>query len=699
MTEVDDNHRPPTTGDGAHGPPSPTTVQAEDSGNRPLWTQLGHERWGSGTSGSAMAIVVLALSVAFCGYQLSVAVGGLDLFGVIQVPNLDAYRMRVYHLAFVLALVFLIRPAGRGSWARSWPMGVTDLVLVTTALIVGVYPAINFEAILQRVGQPTGIDLLMGALLLVLLLEACRRTIGLFMSLLAVTFLVYAWIGPLLPGELRHDGFTYQRIVAHSYLNLEGVYGIALGVAATFVFIFVFFGALLQKTGGGNFFIGLAYALTGRYAGGPAKGAVVGSALMGSISGSAIANTVTTGAFTIPLMKRVGYRRHEAGGVEAAASTGGQVLPPIMGAGAFVMAEFTGIPYTDILKVAIIPAIMYFVVVFLFVDLIARKRGIHGLGAKDLPGLVTTLRDGWHFLVPFVFLVTLLLNYVTPLRAGLYASVVLLGVAMLRAATRLNLTQLAEVFVLAARNTVAVSIACATAGIIVGMVTLTGVGLKVTGFILGAGGGVLLLTLAMVALASLVLGMGLPVTAAYIVLSVLAVPALQELGVGLLVAHMIVYWYSNTSNVTPPVALAAFSASGIAGSNPMRTAVAALQFAGGLYLIPVLMAYGPLLLNGPLPLVLWTVLTGCVALFAAVVALTGFLFTRTLIVERIAFAGAAVLTFVPVWWTQAAGVTLILLLTGVQLLLWRASIRTRGTGDTPNHTSPPPTHHRRREHQ
>lgn len=632
-------------------------IRSEQDDDRPLWQRLGHDRWGEGGLGTLLALVVLVISVVFCGFQLMVAVGGTRI-GEFRIPNLDAYQLRVYHLAFVLALVFLVRPAGSGRWAKSPFMGVVDLALVAVAVVVGLYPVVFFDEIIQRTGNPSVPDLVMGTVMLVLLMEAARRTIGSVMAVLAGIFLCYAWLGPLLPGVLSHRGYTFQRIVYHSYLFQEGIYGVALGVAATFVFIFIFFGALLQKTGGGNFFIGLAYALTGRYTGGPAKGAVVGSAMMGSISGSAIANTVTTGAFTIPLMRRVGYKRHEAGGVEAAASTGGQVLPPIMGAGAFVMAEFTGIPYTDILLVAIIPAVMYFVVVFLFVDIIARKHGIRGLGHAELPRFGQVLRDGGQFILPFVLLVVLLLNYVSPLRAGLYGVAALFLVAMLRAATRLNPTQLAEVFVLAARNALSVTVACAAAGIIVGVVSLTGLGLTISSIIVGAGGGTLLLTLFMVALASLILGMGLPVTAAYIVLSVLAVPALGELGLAVLTAHMIVYWFSQSSNVTPPIALAAFSAAGIAGSNPMRTALSSFRFAKGLFLIPVLMAYSPLLLDGSPPAVLWTVASGSAALCTAVIALEGYFLRRTLLVERILFAGAAVLAFVPVWWLQLPGIVL-----------------------------------------
>jgi TRAP transporter 4TM/12TM fusion protein len=354
--------------------------------------------------------------------------------------------------------------------------------------------------------------------------------------------------------------------------------------------------------------------------------------------------------------------------VGAPPSTGGQLLPPIMGAGAFIMAEMMGVPYVEIVKVAIIPALMYFLVVFLFVDILARKHGIHGIPAVDLPRLWTTLAGGFHFLLPLVLLVYLLFQYYTPLRAGLYATGALFAVAMLRAASRLNLRDVGEVFMIAARNTLTVSVATAAAGIIVGVVGLTGAGLRFSSGMLSLAAGQLLLTLIMIAAASLVLGLGLPVTASYVVLIVLAGPALLELGLPLIVAHMIVYWYSQDSNVTPPVALAAFSAAGIAGSGPMRTGVAAWKFAKGLYLIPLMMAYSPLLLNGTLEQIVLAVGAGMVALFAFAVALEGFWLVRTSLAERAAMVVGTVLLLTPSYPLDAAGAALVAAVVVVQVV-------------------------------
>ena len=615
----------------------------------PLWRQLAVDRWGGGRAGTLVGLAALAVAVALGGYQLYTA----------MYLTLDSYLQRVVHLLFVLVLVFLLRPASGRPWARTLPAAVADLALVLASVAASLYPVVYYDQIVQRIGQPTQADVLLGVAMVLLVLEATRRVIGLFMSVLVAAFLAYAWLGPLLPGPMAHRGYTYQRISYHSYLFQEGIYGLPLGVAATFVFMFIFFGALLQKSGGGTFFIDLAYCLTGRRRGGPAKAAVVSSAFMGSISGSAIANTVTTGAFTIPMMKKVGYKPHEAGGVEAAASTGGQLLPPVMGAGAFIMAELMGVPYIEIVKVAIIPALMYFLVVFLFVDILARKHGIHGMSAVDLPKLRTTLASGFHFLLPLVLLVYLLFQYATPLRAGLYATGALFLVAMLRTVSRLDLRDIGEVFMIAARNTLTVSIATAAAGLIVGVVGLTGAGLRFSSGMLSVAAGQLLLTLVMIALASLVLGLGLPVTASYVVLIVLAGPALLELGLPLIVAHMIVYWYSQDSNVTPPVALAAFSAAGIAGSGPMRTGLSAWKFAKGLYLIPLLMAYSPLLLNGTAGEIVLAVASGLVGLFSFAVALEGYWLVRTSLAERAAMAAATVLLLTPSYLLDAAGAVVV----------------------------------------
>ncbi|GAA1437838.1 TRAP transporter fused permease subunit [Nocardiopsis tropica] len=623
-------------------------VEGEDEEAGPAWRRIAAARWGETPFAAAVGVVVLVLAAALTLFQLYIALRA----------GFDARQQRLIHLMFIMVLVFLVKPPLKGSAGRSVPALVLDLALIAGTVAVSFYPMVFQAELASRAGAYTDTDWIMGLAAMLLLLEATRRTVGMVMVVMVAVFVFYAWIGPLIPGQFGHSGATIQRIATHSYLG-DGIYGMTLGVVVTFVFVFILFGALLSKTGGGSFFVGLAYVLTGRMVGGPAKGAVLGSALMGSVSGSAIANVVSTGPFTIPLMKRVGYRKHDAAGVEAAASTGGQILPPIMGAGAFIMAERTGIPYADIVKVAIIPALMYFGVMFLFVDILARKYGIGLAKDSDLPSLGTVMKAGWHFLAPLVLLVVLLLQYVPPTQAGLYACGALLAVAMLRAGSRLSPRDFLEVFVLAANSTLSVSVACAVAGIIVGMVGLTGLGLVFSDVLVTAFAGSLLLTLLMVALASLVMGIGLPVTASYVVLAVLAVPALEELGLAVIVAHMIVYWYSQDSNVTPPVAFAAFAAAGIANASPMRSGLSAWKFAKGLYLIPVLMAYSALMaVEGPVANLVVAVLSGSIALAVAAMALEGHFLRRTLLGERLALTLAAVLVMIAPEWSALAGAVL-----------------------------------------
>lgn len=602
----------------------PGTVEESDKG----WSV---QKWGDGSLARATAVVLTVLAV---------------LLGVFQVYTsayvvIDTFLQRVTHLMFILLIVFLTAPFGEHPRFRSPLFLALDALLAAASATVSLYIILNYEAIVFRMGSPTDMDIWMGTVAILLVLEATRRVVGNTMAIVVIAFLLYAYYGPYIPGVFAHRGFSYTRIVYHLYLFQEGIYGLPLGVAATFVFMFILFGALLEKTGAGQFFIDLAYAATGRSRGGPAKAAVVGSAMMGSISGSAIANVVTTGAFTIPMMKRVGYAAREAAGIEAAASTGGQILPPIMGAGAFIMAELLGIPYGQIVKIAIVPALMYFIGVFFFVDIIARRKGIEGLRPEEIPDLKKTLREGFQFLLPLLLLLVLLFRYYSPLQAGLYSMITLLIVSLIRAHTRISWRGIIEMFEDAARSTLTVSVACAAAGIIVGIVGLTGLGLRFSSIMLSLAGDNLFLALIMVGLASLVLGMGLPVTASYIVLIVLAGPALEQLGLTLLTAHMIVFWFSQDSNVTPPVPLASFAAAGIAGCPPMQAALSGWKYAMGLYLAPLMMAYTPII-TGTTTQIIASGVAGTIALLSFAAAIEGFLIRRTTWWERVILAAAAV---------------------------------------------------------
>ncbi|GAB5446027.1 TRAP transporter permease [Gymnodinialimonas sp.] len=618
---------------------------------------------------------------------------GLSLFQLYAagVQPLGLFYQRPIHLGFILVLCFLIYPA----FGRDKPRGALgwsiDGTLILASIVAGGWVPVNIDIIANQI-FPRTVDVWMGVLTMVLVLEGARRCVGLGMTLIGAFFIAYAFAGSRgelpfladwLPGILNHRGYSLERLASQMTLGAEGIFGIPLGVAATFVFIFVLFGAFLEVTGAGKFFIDLAYAATGRQRGGPAKAAVIASAGMGSISGSAIANVVTTGAFTIPLMKRLGYRPAQAGGIEAAASTGGQIMPPLMGAGAFLMSEFTRMPYVDIVLVSIFPAFLYFGTVYLLVHIAAVKQGMTGLPAADLPRVREVLAGGWHFLLPLVALIALLVAGYSPMRVGFYAIGSILAAAAARALwnfganspsldgfitmCRRGVALTLEALELGARNAVAVSMACAVAGIVVGVVGLTGLGLKFSAMMVAFSGGNLLLALILVLIASLILGMGLPVTAAYIVLIILVGPALTEqFGIQILIAHLVVFWYSQDSNVTPPVALAGFAGAAIAGSKPMETSFQAWKYAKGLYLIPLFMVYNPeIILGGPLPLVLWSGAIAILGLIAFAAVLEGFLWRPMPLWMRLALVPGVIALFWPDLRVEIAGTVLIVVLLGL----------------------------------
>jgi TRAP transporter 4TM/12TM fusion protein len=648
-------------------------------------------------SSSGMALLVTLLSAVLGLFQLYTA----------GYQPLNLFYQRGFHLSVVLILVFLLFPIDRRgrAWLR-WPI---DGAFIAGSIYTGYYLIANLDGIIARTGFFAQDDINAGFIALIVLLEASRRVIGNTITVVAGVFLVYAMagsrgnlpgLGEYMPGILAHRGYDIDRVVAQLYLGQEGIFGLPLGVAATVVFTFVLFGAFLEVTGAGKFFIDLAYAATGQRRGGPAKAAVIASGFMGSISGSAIANVVTSGAFTIPLMKKLGYKPEEAGGIEAAASTGGQIMPPIMGAGAFLMAEYTGLPYAEIVRLSILPAILYFVTVFLFVDIIAAKRGMRGLKASELPKVGEVFREGWFYLIPLVVLVYYLLQSISPNRVGFIAIVSILGILVLRWFLRRYVLRIAPeegvpqlplvptavtgvgrfltALEIGARNAIPVTVACAVAGIVVGVIGLTGLGLKFSALMLTFSGGNLILALFLLILASLVLGLGLPVTASYIVLAVLAAPALQnEFGIPLIIAHLVIFWYSQDSNVTPPVALAAFAAAGIARSDPMKTGVQAWKFAKGLYLIPLFLVYNPeMVIGGPTWYVGWTIVAGLVALSAFAAALEGYMFTHMAWYSRLLVTAGLVMIFYPSFPVEIAGMTIMLFVLSINWMKWRREQQT-----------------------
>jgi len=599
---------------------------------------------------------------------------GLSLFQLYTagILAMTAMRHRAVFLSSILVLAFLTRPLLKNRHHKAY--GVcrwVDLLLCGLSVAVGAYIFIDLTGIFDRQGDWSQWDIATGITLILLVLEATRRVIGLNLTCIAGAFLCFGYYGPYIPDILVHKGYSIERMATTLSLTTEGIFGLPTGVAATFVFIFILFGSFLEKTGAGSFFIDMAYSITGRFSGGPAKTAVVASGFMGSVAGSAVANVVATGSFTIPMMKKIGYRPHVAAAVEAAASTGGQLMPPIMGAGAFLMAEFTQTPYLEIVKIAFIPAVLYFFSVILFVHLEAQKAGIWGLPKEMLPNFLKTLKTGIHFILPVGILITALFMNYSPMMAGFVAIIALYITALFRKSSRISFLTLLKTLEDGAKNAVVVAVACAAAGIIVGVVNLTGTGLRFSSLVVSLSHGIPLLALALVAVTSLLLGMGLPVTASYIVLVILAGPGLMDLGIPLLTAHMIVFWYSQDANITPPVALESFAASGIAGSKPMKTAFTSWKLAKGLYILPIVMAYHPLLLNGPTGEVVQTVIFCTLAIIAFVVCMERYCLVHLSWVETILFGGSGtLLIWVGDTWNYT-GLVIFLLLAAYQVVRYK----------------------------
>ena len=480
---------------------------------------------------------------------------------------------------------------------------LTDIVFAVTSAALIYYWIHEFEALNYRAGAENELDALVSVAGILISLEVCRRVLGWSMTLIGIMLICYGLFGPYFPDMIAHRGFGVERLATSLYLTTNGVFGVMANVLATYVILFIFFGAFLHKSGAGRFFIDLPMAAAGHSTGGPAKVAVVASALFGSVSGSAIANTVSTGAFTIPLMKRAGFRPHVAGAIEPSASIGGMFMPPIMGAGGFLMAELTETPYAHIMLIAIFPALLYFYSVFCMIHFEAKKHNIRGIDDPDMPNWTEVLKKEWYFSMPLVIITILMVMGYSPGFSAFWATLSCIAVSWVKKETRMGPKEIWEAIQTGARNTLIIGATVGVIGVIVGTISLTGIGLKFSDIIISAAGGNLLAAILLIALASLVLGMGVPVTAAYLIVAVLAVPPLMELGVVLIAAHMIVYWFSQDSNITPPVCVAAYAGAAISGSDPWKTGWTSFKFAKLLYVVPILFAYTPQILFEGKPLV------------------------------------------------------------------------------------------------
>ncbi len=609
------------------------------------------------------AVAVKIIAIGFSTFQLYTAV-----FGV-----LEAQIQRPTHLLFALALIYLLYPTRR----RPGQNGIHpfDLVLCALGVAAGLYSVLNYENLMESAGIYSNLDFAMGLLGILLTLEATRRIVGFPIVLIASCFLLYAYLGAYFPGFMGHRGYDIKRIVTHMWFTTEGIMGIPLGVSATFIFLFILFGAFLTSTGIMEFFMDISNAVAGWASGGPAKVAVMASALEGTVSGSSVANTVGSGSFTIPLMKSLGYKPEFAGAVEAAASTGGQIMPPVMGAAAFLMAEFINKPYVEIAKAAAIPAILYFTGVWVVVHFEAKKCGLRGIPRSQLPNLFRILKAKSYLILPLVAIIYFLMEGSTPMTAALTGLALCVGVGMFRKDTRLNIPKLLKTLESGARSALGVAAACATAGIIVGVVTLTGLGLKMGDGLIALAGGMLILTLFFTMVTSLILGMGAPTTANYVITSTIAAPALVKLGVPLLGAHMFVFYFGIVADITPPVALAAFAGAAIAKANPFKTGVIATKLAIAAFLVPYIFIYSPsLLLINATPLgILQMIITSVLGMIGIGAAVEGWYWGPMKWWERIASFASGLLLIDPGTLTDIIGIILLAGVTTVQYRRWRTA--------------------------
>ncbi len=577
--------------------------------------------------------IVSAILICFTLFQLYTGV-----FGV-----LDAMLQRATHMAFGLSLVYLLYP-GRKSWSRH-KIHPVDLVLAIASAAVCMYVVVFYKDLVLRAGTVTTLDMIVGVAAILLVLEAARRVIGWPMVIIASVFILYALFGAYIPGKLAHRGVDVENLVQHLFYTTEGIMGIPIGVSSTFIFMFLLFGAYLEKTGMGEFFIDLANSIAGFAAGGPAKVAVISSGCMGTLTGSSVANVVGTGSFTIPMMKKLGYKGEFAGAVEATASTGGQLMPPIMGAAAFLMAEFTNTPYVKIIAAACIPALLYYFGVWSGVHFEAKKLGLNGLSKDELPKVGKIMKERGHLLIPIIIVIYLLVAGYTPIRAALGAIAASIVCSGIKKQTRLSFMDIIDGLEKGARNALTVIAACACAGIIIGVVTQTGLGLKMGSILVSIANGKLMLTLFFTMLTSLILGIGVPTTANYVITSTIAAPALLLMDVPIVAAHMFAFYFGIIADVTPPVCLAAVAASGVAKSEPMRTGVQAARLAIAAFIIPYIFVYSPgLLLIDVTPMqVLFIVATALMGIISVAAALTGYFKTNMNIFERLMFVAGGIL--------------------------------------------------------
>jgi TRAP transporter 4TM/12TM fusion protein len=594
---------------------------------------------------------------------------GCSVFVIYTMATLAIQELQLLSLflAFSLSVVFVYYPLNPKK-PGSKPFIAIDLILAALSFSFAIYIYFDYWEFIFRVGDPTGWDMFFGLITIVLIFEATRRVVGWPILIIAFCFLAYCFFGHLLPAPLSHKGYDVERIATTLFMSKNGIFGVPLKVMTNFIYLFIAFGAFFETCGGTEFFIDLASGLFGKLRGGPAKIAVAVSGMMGTVSGSAVANTVTTGTLTIPLMKRIGFERHVAGAVEATASTGGQLMPPVMGAAAFIMAEYLGIPYISVCKAALIPAILYYLAIFSVVHFYSLKIGIQGMPESEIPSIKYVFKDKWMFSVPLIVLIVVLIYGYSPRIAVLYSLPAIVVMSFLRKESRMTPSKIFSALARAGFNSVMVACACATAGIVIAVVLLTGMGAKITSLVITLSGGQLILALPIIMLASLLFGMGLPTVVCYVLLASTVAPSLVDLGVSPIAAHLFIFYFGMLCMVTPPVSFAAYAGAAIAEADPIKTGWTAWTFALAGFLLPYIFVYNnSLLFMGSAASVFLSVLTSIVGVICLGAGIIGYLFRRALIHERLLLLAAALFLIKPGLITDIAGLLCVILTVFLQL--------------------------------
>ena len=628
--------------------------------------EKGARQWGT----RRVLIFIIALSMAL--FHMYTA-------GVRQLPGV---QQRTIHLSFALALIFLLFPfkaksdeAGEGKVAEEHrPITIIDISFLIFAFFIGAYVFVDYENISFRTGIPNFLDSFCSFLAILLVLEATRRVIGWAIVIICFVGFVYLTFGTHLPFYLAHTGFTFEQVINFTFFSTDGILGPALAVSATVIAVFIIFGAFLEVSGTGPLFMDTGMALFGKYRGGPAKAAVLGSCLFGMITGSQVANVAAVGVFTIPLMKKAGYKPEMAGAIEAVGSTGSMIMPPVMGAAAFIIPEMIGGTYLDVVRAAIIPGLLFYVALYMVVELQAVKLGLRGFSKSELPTLRTLFREKGHMLIPILVLIYfLVIRASTPPRAAFWGAIACILASQLRRRTRMRFRETVSALEKGAKGTLIVAACCASAGIITGTISMAGLGERFSDILITLAGGSAILLLVLTMIASIILGLPLPPVTCYLILAVLAAPALIKAGIHPMAAHLFVFFFGTLGNISPPVAPTSFAAAGIAGSDPVRTTNLAFLISLPVWLVPYLFVYSTeILLMGQLEMILLRVLTSFIAISCMAVALQGYLLKTMGWILRLGFFAAGLFLIYPYWVTDIIGYLLIGILILIHVIASRA---------------------------